>query len=134
MQSVEVAAEQEIPSSVHQLHGVVLTTAVGVVLAGAALPGLIDLGRRQATGEGQMQALASNDRLEIRMLAQGAPVALAQGGGTLVTALAFGAPGGSTATESFAFSGLGWLAIVLGWGAAGDEQAARSLTGGLGHG
>jgi hypothetical protein len=49
MKSTEIAAEQQIPRPIHQLHGVVLTTAVGVVLAGAALPGLIHQGRRQAT-------------------------------------------------------------------------------------
>ena len=46
------AAQQQIPRSVHQLHGVVLAAAVGMVLTGTALPRLVYFQFAQPAAEG----------------------------------------------------------------------------------
>jgi len=143
-----VAAEQQIPRSIHQLHRVVLTAAVWVMLGGAALPGLIHRGGREPAREGQVQALASHDRLQIGVLAQGAPVAFAEA----TTASAAGTPACAAAASISAFATAALAApaaaetpaapirgLRLGWGGrrligpAGAGDGLGPLFGGLGH-
>lgn len=66
--------QQQIAGGVHRLHGVVGATPVGMVLCCCALPGLRHLCFGEPAGEGKMQPLAGDDRLEIGVLAEGAPV------------------------------------------------------------
>jgi len=70
-------AQQEIASPVHKLHGVVLTTPIGVVLASGSFPSPGHINLRDPAREGQVQTLPRHDRIEIRVLAQGAPIGLA---------------------------------------------------------
>lgn len=126
-----ITTKQQIAGAIHQLHRLVLTAAVGVMLSGAALPGLVHLCSRQPPGAGQLQALAGDDRLQVWMLAQGPPVALAQA----ATALTPSRPpaGGRSATAAetaTTITGTGGGLI----GTAGEGEEMGPLKGGLGHG
>ena len=79
------------------------TATVGVVFSGAPLPSLIHLDRTQAPGERQVQALPGHDGVEIGMLAQRAPVGLAEGWAAFAACLSFAALVGSVAPEAPVF-------------------------------
>lgn len=134
--SAVIAAQQQITRSIHQLHRVMGAAAVGMVFCGAALPGLVDLGRRQPTGERQMQTLAGDDRLQIRVLAHRAPVALAQASTAPAAALALPAFGGRAAASKppalRARSGWRWIWRLA--AAGGMDQSVGPLKRWLGHG
>jgi len=130
--SAELASQQQIARAIHQLHRVVLTSAIGMMLTGAALPGLVDLGFCEPAGSGQMQALAGDDRIEIGVLAHRSPVGLAQRLAALAAALALAASGRFAPAKAL-LAAARLLAVLLWLGAAGDQQGGRPLKGGLGH-
>jgi hypothetical protein len=68
--SVHPTTQQQVAGDVHRLHGVVPAAAVGVVVGGGEFPGPGHIRLPQATGQGQAQALAGDDRIEIRGLAE----------------------------------------------------------------
>jgi hypothetical protein len=87
-----------------------------MVLGGGPFPGLVHGGHREATGEGEAKALPGDDRLKIRVLAEGAPIASAQPGhGSAAT--------GGTATILSALLGARGEALASGRGGIGAAVA-----------
>jgi hypothetical protein len=130
-----IPAEEQVTRAVHELHGVVLSTAIGMVLSGTALPSLVHLSGCQAAREGQVQALSSDNGLKIGVLAHGAPVFLAQATGSLATAGALlGLCAPLAAAEACAPSP--WIRWWLGdWIAvAPDGKGVDPVKGRQGHG
>ena len=90
--SDHAAAQQQVAGHVHRLHGVVLAAPVGMVVGGGEFPGSGHIGLPQPTGQGQAEALAGDDRVQLRRLAKGGAV-----GGTEARA---------AATASLALAGI----------------------------
>ena len=72
------------------------------MFGGATLPGLVHLRSAQAPRQGKVQALTGHDRVEVGVLAERAPVGLAQGGTAFAACLAFAVFGGPAGAETFA--------------------------------
>jgi hypothetical protein len=70
-------AQQEIASAIHKLHGVVLAAPIRVVLPCGSFPSPGHINLRDPARQGQVQALPRHDCIQIRVLAQGAPIGLA---------------------------------------------------------
>ena len=112
-------AKQQIAGAVHQLHAVVAAATVGMVLSGATLPGLVHLGLAEPAGTGQMQALAGEDCIKIGVLAQWAPVGLAERWAALATGFALSTLARATATKADLLTAeqqQAWRERLGGWG------------------
>jgi|GEM_PF-3641113 len=131
---MEGMAEKQIAGAVDHLHGVVLTTTVGMVFSRATLPCLFHLRFGQSAGEGEMQALPRHDCIKIRMLAQRAPVGLAERWTALVADLAFSALRGPIAAEASGCLACPVRPLCLGFAPGGGEQNGLLIERGLGHG
>ena len=79
-----------------------LTTPIRVVFPCGSFPSPGHINLRDPAREGQMQALPRHDGIQIRVLAQGAPIGLTQRRRLLFAALALGTASWITATKSIA--------------------------------
>jgi hypothetical protein len=67
--SADASTQQQISGSVHRLHRLVATAAIGMVFGGGALPGPGYIRLGDPTRKGQVQSLSGHDGVQVRMLA-----------------------------------------------------------------